>query len=229
MSQTLSPDKFKIRALSPSQVVKKKRIVYPFEGKFRESFGSPECFAKWFVTGPSYSGKSSFLFMLCHYLTTFGKLDYDSFEEGDAQTVADKINSHGLLEREGNWRLLAKVPVHQFHQRLSGKKSAVFGVLDSLQHSQIRTSEYIDLVNTLCNPKKKKSLLFVSHWEKNTFTKFVKHDCDIKIEVIGFVANVQSRYGGNKPFLIWEDGAKKYWGKKYLSVIEGRYWPGQKK
>jgi hypothetical protein len=46
---------------------------------------------------------------------------------------------------------------------------------------------------------------------------------------MGFIAYVESRYGGGKPFLIWEEGAKKYWRKKYKDVIEGKYWPGKKK
>lgn len=35
----------------------------------------------------------------------------------------------------------------------------------------------------------------------------------------GYVAFVVSRYGGNKPYVIWEDGAKKFWGDKYNEVV----------
>jgi hypothetical protein len=89
---------------------------------------------------------------------------------------------------------------------------------------------YIEFTDALCNPKKRRSMLFICHWKKSDpLNVFIKHDCDIKIEVIGFVAHVESRYGGNKPFVIWEQGAKKYWAKKYNQVINGNYWPGQKK
>lgn len=219
----------KIRALSPKQIVNKKRIIYEFDGAYLESFGRPEQIAKWFITGPSYSGKSSFLFMLCGYLCKFGKVDYNSFEEGDSQTVSEKIQRHGLLDNEGDFKLLPKMPLHDFLERLSKRKSAAFGIVDSVQHAEVNKHEYIEFTDALCNQKKRKSILFINHWVKNDLTKFIKHDCDIKIEVIGFVANVQSRYGGNKPFLIWEQGAKSYWGKKYNHVINGRYWPGQKK
>jgi len=219
----------KVKALTAKQVATKKRIIYPFEGKFLDSFGRPERFAKWFITGPPGSGKSSFVYELCSYLIQFGNIDYNSHEEGDSQTTADKIIRYGLADKAG-FKILDKVPTPDWKHRLQKRQSAAFGVMDSLQHGNMTKTEYREFVRALCNRRKGKSLLFISHFIKDGYTLFVKHDCDIKIEVRGFVALPDiSRYGGNKPFIIWEDGAKRYWGKKYKSVIEGRYWPGQKK
>jgi hypothetical protein len=221
--------KHKTKALRPSQVVNKKRTIYPFEGPFLESMGCPEKIAKIFITGPSYSGKSSFTFILCNYLTQFGTVDYNNYEEGDSQTVAEKISIHGLLEKEKLFRLLPKVPVNEMKERLLKRKSAAFAVIDSVQHAELNKHAYIQLVDTLCIPRRGKCIIFINHWVKNDLTKFIKHDCDIKIEVIGFVAKIFSRYGGNKPFIVWEQGAKKYWQKRYNAVVQGRYWPGEKK
>lgn len=218
----------KVRALSGKQVVGKKRIIYPFEGKWLDSFGRPERFAKWFITGPSYSGKSSLIYELCGYLIQFGSIDYNSHEEGDSQTTADKIVRYHLHDKPG-FRILDKVTMPDWKDRLIRKRSASFAVLDSLQHGNMNQNEYRLFTKELCNAKKGKSLLFISHFKKDGYTLFVKHDCDIKVEVRGFVANVQSRYGGNKPFIIWEKEAKKFWGKRYNDVITGKYWPGQKK
>jgi len=229
--------KKKIKHLRPSQILNKERILYPFEGEFLASFGRPEKHAKWFITGPSYSGKSSFIFRLCNYLSQFGVIDYNNHEEagGDSQTVAEKLMFSGLGEKEKESKIrLYKAPIesatHQtFLERLQQRSSANFAVLDSMQHAELNKKLYLQLTDQLCTPKKGKSLLFISHWAKNDFTLFVKHDCDIKIEVIGFVAHVQSRYGGNKPFVIWPEEAKKYWGKKFTQVVAGNYWPGRKK
>lgn len=228
-TEQTAPKKKKIRALRPSQVVNKKRTIYPFTGPYLESFGQPEKIAKIFITGPSFSGKSSLVFDLCNYFTAFGSVDYNNFEEGDSQTVAEKIQRHGLMDKERTFKLLPKVPLDEFKERLLRRKSAAFGIIDSVQHAEINKHIYINLVDSLCVPKKGKCLIFINHWVKNDLTKFIKHDCDIKIEVIGFVAKVLSRYGGNKPFIIWEAGAKKYWQKKYNAVIQGKYWPGEKK
>jgi hypothetical protein len=235
LPQTEQVKKIKVRALSPSQILKKRRIIYPFEGKFKDSFGQPERHAKWFFTGPSFAGKSSLLFEVCNYLTKFGVIDYNNHEEagGDSQTVAEKLLQSGLADKDGSIKLY-KAPIisdtHEtFEDRLMRRKSSAFGVLDSVQHAELNKHQYIKLTDKLCNPKKGKSLLFVNHWVKNDLTKFIKHDCDIKVEVIGFVAYVESRFGGNKPFVIWEDGAKEYWGKRYNHVINRKYWPGKKK
>lgn len=227
--------KRKIKVLRPSQIIKKERVIYDFEGKWLDSFGKPERHAKWFITGPSFSGKSSFTFELCNYLTCFGVVDYNNHEEagGDSETVGKKIIQAGMQDKDGMVRLY-KAPLisdveETFLDRLMKKKSAAFGVLDSMQHAEINKHSFIHYTDKLCNPRKGKSLIFISHWVKNDLTKFVKHDCDIKIEVMGFVAYVESRYGGGKPFVIWEDGARKYWRRKYQSVIQGKYWPGKKK
>ena len=227
--------KKKVKVLRPSQILKKQRIIHPFEGKYKDSFGLPEKHAKWFITGPSFAGKSSLIFDLCNYLTQFGVVDYNNHEEagGDSDTVAKKIIQSGMGDKDGRIRLykaaIESDEYESFGEKLMKKKAADFAVLDSMQHAELTKKQYLHLTDSLCNPRKGKSLLFVSHWVKNDFTKFVKHDCDVKIEVIGFVAYVESRCGGGKPFIVWEQGAKDYWRKNYNRVIQGKYWPGKKK
>lgn len=174
--------------------------------------------------------------MLCEYLTTFGKVDYNNHEEagGDSDTVAKKISQAGMADNKKVRYYKAPVMSDEyetFQEILMKRNSADFAVLDSMQHAMLNKANYLELTEKLCNQRKGKNLIFISHWVKNDFTKFVRHDCDIKIEVIGFVARVESRCSGagNKPFIIWEDGAKKYWGKNYKKVIEGNYWPGLKR
>jgi hypothetical protein len=209
-------------------MINKKRVVYEFTGDFLRCFGKPEKIAKWFFTGPSFSGKSSFLFIICEMLTGFGHVDYANFEEGDSATAADKIVKHGLSQKPG-FKTLPKPPIPLLKERLLKRKSAPFIVIDSVQHAQINMKQYCDLVDTLCNQKKGKSMLFINHFVKNDLTKHIKHDCDIKVEVINFVARIESRYTGRcEMWVIWETEAKKKWGKRYNAVIKGTYWPGAK-
>src|SRR5688572_14326701 len=94
------PKKKKIKVLRPSQIISKERDIYPFEGIFFDSFGRPERHAKWFITGPSFAGKSSLIFTICNYLTRFGIVDYNNHEEagGDSETVANKIMQSGMQD-----------------------------------------------------------------------------------------------------------------------------------
>lgn len=228
-AEAKKPEKRKIKVLRPSQVVNKNREYYDFKGDYLKIFGKPERIAKWFITGPSYSGKSSFMYELCEYLCQFGKIDYDSFEEGDSGTTARKMEQYNLntKENESKFRLLPKVPLDDLTWRLKKKQSARFVVVDSIQHCGMKYRDYVEFTNEFCSPRGGKSLIFVSHWIKNDLTKFVKHDCDIKIEVVGFVAKVKSRYSdeGIVHHVLWEKGARAFWGKKYTSVKNGKYWP----
>jgi hypothetical protein len=226
------PKKRKVKVLKPSQILKKERNVFPFEGRFLESFGKPEKHAKWFITGPSFAGKSSLLFELAAYMCGFTRVDINEMEEagGDSETVAQKIRQSKMPD--GNIRMY-KAPLisdvsQTLYERMTLRNSPGFVVINSMQHAEMDKKLFLHYTDTFCNPRRAKSMCFISHWIKNDLTKFVKHDCDIKIEVIGYVAHVESRYGGGKPFIIWEQGAKNYWKKKYHRVINGWYWPGKK-
>jgi hypothetical protein len=217
------------RAYSVKQVLNKKRQVLEFDGEFLESFGKPEKNAGWFIWGQSGNGKTRFLLQVCKYLTKFGKVDYDSLEEGACESIAKALRETQMEEVDGRFRLLDVMPFNDFVNRLAGKKQADFGVIDSVQYAGFDYDQYKETKERL----KRKSLLFISHATgnnpKGTCAEAIRYDVPIKVHVIGYVAKVVSRYGGNKPFIIWEEGAKRYWGKKYLPVKEGRYWPGQKK
>lgn len=217
------------RAYSASQVMNKKRKVLEFEGKFRDSFGTPEINATWFIWGQSGNGKTRFTLDLCKYLTNFGKLDYDSLEEGDALSMAIALRDTQMNEVEGKFRLLDVMPFEDLVKRLSGKKQADFAVIDSVQYAGFDYERYKEVKQQL----KKKSLIFISHAQgnnpKGNTADSIRYDAGIKIHVVGYVAKVKSRYGGNVPYIIWEEGAKKFWGKKFNMVKEGKYWPGEKK
>jgi hypothetical protein len=223
----IPPARPKMVCLKPSQVVNKKRVMYQFDGEFAEVFGSPERHAKWFITGPSFSGKSNFVFKLCAYLCRFGMVWMNNFEEGDAATVAQKLERFELTQFDSHFRLYPRAPIPDFKAALLRKRSGNIAVVDSIQHAHMNKRLYDDFSMALSNPRRGKMLLFISHYSKNDFTSHVRHDCDIKIEVIGFVARVESRYGQQKQMLlIWEEGAKKYWGKHYKKVLEGKFWTG---
>ena len=62
-----------------------------------------------------------------------------------------------------------------------------------------------------------KLFIFISHGEgrepKGNVAKSVKYDAFVKIYVEGFKAFSQSRFGGGAEYVIWDSGARTYWGK----------------
>ena len=98
------------RALSVSDVLRLKRETYAFEGAWAEAFGRPERNGVWFVWGSSGNGKTSFVLQLCKELSRFGRVAYDSLEEGASLTMQNAFVKMGmqdvarrfvLLDREG--------------------------------------------------------------------------------------------------------------------------------
>ena len=66
----------------------------------------------------------------------------------------------------------------------------------------------------------KKTFIFISHADgqlpRGAAAKDMEFDCDVKIHVDKYKAFVHtSRFGGNqKDFVIWEEGANKYWNNQ---------------
>ena len=220
-----------MKALTAKQIIEKKRIIYDFNGRFLESFGKPEQNACWMIWGKSGNGKTHFVLSLVKYFAEkFGTVDYISLEEGDKQSFAIALE-HVKMNDVKRFRLFPPCTTEQVTERILKKKGANFVVIDSIQYSGISyTDHYRNKTSKLA---KRKQVIYISHGNGNnpdgkTADK-IRYDADVKVHIIGFVANVRSRYGGNKPFIIWEEGAKKYWGQKYNKVISGKYWPGDKK
>lgn len=230
--------KKKIKVLRPSQIIKKERRFIELSGPIGQSIGKLEVGTKIFITGRSFSGKSTFITQLCAEVSKYVNIDYNTHEEkgGDASTIKEKMKYAGINEQHDAAIRYYQAPLHSdtqetFTEILSKKRSAGFAVLDSIQHAGMGKKEYIEFTNRFCNPRRGKIVAFISHWQKNDFVLHVKHDCDVKLEAMNYVVYVESRMEGasNKPIIIWEEGARKAWGKNYQKVIKGQYWPGKKK
>ena len=61
------------RAYSPKDVANIKHKALPLEGEWKDVFGEPEEGDTWFISGPSASGKSSFVMQFAKMLCGIGK------------------------------------------------------------------------------------------------------------------------------------------------------------
>lgn len=205
------------RAISITQLYSKKRKLLMFDGEFAASFGTPELKGAWFVWGNSGNGKTSFVLQLCKYLTKFGRVAYNSMEEGDSESFKIACQRERMEEAKRKFILLDKEPIAELKERLRKRKAPQVVVIDSIQYSQMSYSEYTELLNEFGNTL----FLIISHSEgkepEGKIAKKIRFDAFIKIRVEGFVAFVKSRYGGDKPYTIWDEGAEKYHGLDFKS------------
>lgn len=125
------------RALSVSDVMRMKKETYPFEGAWEEAFGHPEKNGVWFVWGNSGNGKTSFLLQLCKELSRFGRVAYDSLEEGASLTMKNAFMTAGMQDVARRFVLLDRENMEQLSARLGKHKSPDIVVIDSFQYTHM--------------------------------------------------------------------------------------------
>lgn len=198
------------RALSIKDIRAYKPTVMEFDGRWLDSIGKPELTGSWIIWGGSANGKTRFALQLAKYLGRFGKVAYDSLEEGLSLSMQKAIGDVGMADNKRSFVLLDKESVAELEERLEKQRSAQIIIIDSLQYTGLTYADYKRLRDRF----RHKLFIFVSHASgrepKGEVGKSVKYDAFVKIYVEGYVAYPQSRYGGGKAYVIWEDGARKY-------------------
>ena len=194
------------RAASVEQVLRTRFKVLPFEGEWKEAIGCPEMTGSWIIWGNSGNGKTRFALQLCKYLCRFGRVAYDSLEEGVSASLMKALQETSMMDVRRRFVVLDKEPIDQLMERLSKAKSPDVVCVDSLQYTGMSYEQYKALKERF----PKKLFIWISHAEgaqpEGRVAKKVRFDSNVKVFVQAYRAQPVSRYGGGKPYIIWEDG-----------------------
>ena len=197
------------RAASLDQVLRTRFKVLPFEGEWKESIGCPELTGSWIIWGNSGNGKTRFALQLCKYLCQFGRVAYDSLEEGVSVSLVKAIKETHMMEVRRKFVVLDKEPIDQLTERLERPKSPDIVCIDSLQYTGMSYEQYKALKERF----PKKLFIWISHADgtlpEGRVAKKVRFDSNVKVFVQAYRAEPVSRYGGGKPYIIWEEGYRK--------------------
>lgn len=202
------------RAYNVHQIRQYVPATLPFDGPWLAAIGEPERTGSWLIWGKSGNGKTRFALQLALYLTRFGRVAYDSLEEGLSLTMQRAIQDVGFTDAKAkrNFCLLDKEPIADLAERLKRDKAPKIVIVDSLQYTGLTYTAYKALRDA--NPGK--LIIYVSHADgaepKGGVASSVKFDANVKIYVEGFRAMAQSRYGGGTPFDVWPARSAEYWG-----------------
>ena len=198
------------KALSMVDLMRKNREVYAFEGALQEAFGQPEQNGVWFIWGRSGNGKTSFVLQLCKELTHYGKVAYDSLEEGDSLTM-----QNALMGDVGRRFILLNESLKELDTRLKRRRSPDIVVVDSFQYAHIDLKQYEEFIEQ----HKNKLIIFVSQadglkpWGRTA--QSAMYSASLKIWVEGYRAISKGRYRGNLGYYtIWAEKAEEYWNKQ---------------
>lgn len=185
-----------------------------FKDAWYDAFSTPERRGVWFVWGNSGNGKTSFVMQLCKYLCCFGRVAYNSMEEGACLTMQDTLRRFGMMEVNRRFLLIDNESIEQLSLRLKRQKSPDFVVIDSFQYTQMTYRQYIEFKEQHRN----KLIIFISHATGRLPTgrsgKSVMFDATLKIYVEGYRAFSKGRFiGPVGHFDIWPEMAARYWGE----------------
>lgn len=206
------------------------RSVPNLPQEFTRSFGDIEDAFDCIIYGNSGNGKTNFTVQVIKELikSLKQKCIYISYEEGHTKTLQKTmIERHDMLNEVGNFlEILDHATYDELVTRMAKKKSAKIWVIDSLQASHFSEAQCAELKNRFVMSHKKKIILYISWAEgkrpKGSVAQSVEYYAHIKIKIDGLIAFFKSRFGGNRNYVIWEEGAKKYWGLKLFNKHKNR-------
>lgn len=195
-----------MKAIGVKQFLEKSYDVYVIEGEWLDSFGSLEKNFKMSVTGDSGHGKTDlvvkFVKELC--LKNNVKADYFSYEQGHGKSLQDAIIRNNMEDVKGKVMFITGGLFEELVARLKRRASARIVVIDSQDYAELSTKQYKELIKLF----PRKSFIIIS-WAKNDkpknqAAKDIEYMSCIKTLVKNFKAYPSSRFGGNKPYVIWD-------------------------
>ncbi len=206
----------KSRAYSVSNVVTKKFDELPFEGEWERTLGKPDKAFSAILYGNSSNGKTEAAIRFAKYLTNFGKVDYDSLEQGVSATMKATLIRNHMENTTHSFRLLDRMPFEELIKRYSKPKSADFAFIDSTQYLRITKQQYYQFKELMLS--KRKGVIWISQAKgklpKGALADDILYDVDLKLWVEGFKLFPDGRLnGGGEPYTVWAEKAAKYWNE----------------
>ena len=199
------------RTLSAKQVLTIKFDTIRLGGGWDECVGEIETTGIWFIWGNSGNAKTSAVVSLCKELSAFGKVLYNSREEGVSLTMQNTLRRYGMGELGSRFQL-ANMSLQELDEKISQQRSPKFVVLDSFQFMGLTYKDF----RAFCEKHKNKMLIFVSRTRgrqpEGRAAISAMYDASCKIWVEGYKAFSKGRFVGTTgEMTIWDEGAKKYW------------------
>ncbi|SDX10191.1 hypothetical protein SAMN05444338_10733 [Flavobacterium degerlachei] len=202
------------RAYSVSNVLSKKFNPLEFSGEWESTLGKPDKAFSAIIWGGTTNGKTEAAIKFAKYLTNFGKVAYDSLEQGLSSTMQNALVRNHMESCGNSFVLLDREPFDELIIRMSKPKSPDFLFVDSVQYTRITKAQYYQLKELML--KKGKGIIWISQAKgsmpKGALADDIMFDVDLKLWVEGFKMFPDGRLnGGGQPFVIWAQRAAKYW------------------
>lgn len=188
------------------------------EGKFKNTLGNIPAHFMMIIYGDSGNGKTELCIQLAKYLTSYGKVQWLSYEQGHGYDLQTAINRNKMEEVSGDFLVsdpVADLPygvsfIEDLDKHLSKRSSPDFIFIDSIDYTGFSFEEYDFLKRKF---GKKKAFIFISHARGTKPMKRIgeqiMYDGGIGLFVSKFIAKVaKNRFGGFEDYIIYEQRAR---------------------
>ena len=207
------------RALSVRDILDKKYNTFPFEGKWKEAFGTPERVGVWFIWGNSGTGTPSFAMPLCKERCPSDRVVAFSRDAGACLTVQNNLKMHGMSEVSRRLAFIQE-DMEALKARLRRHKSYNIVVVDSFQYTRMSYRDYIALKEAFPG----KLFIFISHAKgknpKGDAAESVMYDATLKIWVEGGKAFSKGRFiGETGEYVAYPRLAEEYWSDNGTKAV----------
>ncbi len=216
--------KLKGKKLSMKQFMQMKfsDVSHLLSPELRDSLGQIEDGFDIFIFGNSGDGKSSFSAQVVKELSPLGRILHILYEEGHSRS-AQMNHLRAQLQGLEAYDVIDDCPYEDLVYLLGRKQAPKIIIIDSFQYSRFTKEQWLSIKAKYVKGKKKKIFVVISHADGRKPRGSVATDCmydaQIKVFVKGKVAFVKSRYEGKKNYVIWDEGAKSFWGRRYKSML----------
>lgn len=196
------------RVYTPKDIESKKYECFDWDGEWLSAFGNPAMNSRWFVLGPSASGKSSFVMQLAKKLCEYGSTLYMSYEEGVGMEFQRRLKLMKMNEVQGRFVVSPDDTYKELVERLGKPKSPRFVVVDSFQVSEWSYEQALELMKRY----PQKGFVFISQEDKGQpigrAAIRLRYIADMKIRVAGYKAYCQGRSAGSPGnyYIVWKEG-----------------------
>lgn len=187
---------------SPQAISERNIEYYPFDGKWKKIFGSPDIRFSTLVRGEAKSGKSSFLAQFAQYVSQWGRVLYISAEERlNSLTLQKCLELYNVTSPKVRFSDVRDV---KFIDQLIQTGGYRFIIIDSVQHCNMSLDDWIEL--KLKYKRRKLSWHLIMQMGVN-ITRF-KHEVDALVEVKDGIASVSGRFKEADSFEIFPNKKK---------------------
>lgn len=203
------------KALTLHNLYKKKFKTMPFDGIYKEVFGTPTIGGLWLIYGAEKHGKTWGALLLSEYLSRFEKVLYVSAEQGIDKEFQDAIKRANLTPDNKRLHFLEYEPIEEVKVLLKRRRAPKIAVLDNLTiyNEELRAKGVKELMQEFPNV----TFLCVAHMERNkpyTATAMMASKlAKVLIRVEGLTMTVGGRVPGGI-LTIDEEKAALYHGQK---------------